>query len=213
VPAVEAATVLRRDTGHEGDVLAVTGTLGASAGGLRVLQRGLMRPAHAPAGADAPPGATLHSAADLADLQALVEAHRRPVPQLAAGHAFRRAGVRCAMDVSDGLLADLGKLCDASGCGAEVRVDRLPVPAALSRVFGAEALALAAGGGEDYELLCAAPAETMAAARAALAAIGVPCTEIGRLTEGREIRAIDATGRDVHLADAGWDHFGAHDRE
>ena len=97
---------LTRAAGRPGDAVAVTGPLGASAAGLRLLLA----------------GRTPSSAAE----RSLAEAHRRPCARVDAGQRLVEAGVRCAMDLSDGLVADLGKLALASGCG--VRVDASAVP-------------------------------------------------------------------------------------
>jgi len=191
VPVGESDTLLRRDRGRPGDVLAVTGTLGGSAAGLRVLQRGFSSSISV-----APPLAAQ-----------LIEVHRRPQPRLAAGAALRRVGVKCAMDVSDGLLADLGKLCDASGCGATVHAASLPLHPALRDADPEQARAWAAAGGEDYELLFAAPAAVWRAAAAALAAVGVPVTEIGRLNAERGVRLLDERHQELRPAQTGWDHF------
>jgi len=189
VPAGESDTLLRRNRGRPGDVLAVTGTLGGSAAGLSALQHGSQSGLASPMAAQ------------------FMEVHRRPQPRLAAGVALRRSGVRCAMDISDGLLADLGKLCDASGCGAIVHASSLPLHPALRNVDPEQALAWAAAGGEDYELLFAAPAAVWRTAAIALAAVGVPVTEIGRLTAQRGVQLLDGHHQEMHLAQTGWDHF------
>jgi thiamine-monophosphate kinase len=188
VPAGEGGTLLRRDRGRPGDRLAVTGVLGTSAAGLFALQH----PGSASSEAEA----------------ALARAHLRPEPQLEAGRCLRRAGVRCAMDVSDGLLADTAKLCAASGVGARVEATRLPLDPVVRAAYPERALEWAAGGGEDYQLLFAAPSEVMARARLRLAAAGVPATEIGGLTDRPgEVCLVDAVGRDVTPPTSGWDHF------
>jgi thiamine-monophosphate kinase len=181
----ETEALLRRDRGQPGDVVAVTGTLGASAAGLRLLRQGSRHADHA----------------------ALRAAHLRPEPRIAAGQALRRAGVHCAMDLSDGLLEDLSKLCAASACGADVRETALPVHPDAKNALPAMALDLALGGGEDYELLCAAPAAVIARARTALDAIGVPLTEIGRLMPGDRVRLLDSHDRERTPPPSGWDHF------
>jgi thiamine-monophosphate kinase len=166
----------------------VTGVLGASAAGLHVLRR--------------PDGVPPDLAAELA------AAHRRPQPQVEAGHILRLAGVRCAMDVSDGLLADAAKLGAASGAGVRIAAPSLPLHPGVRAAFPERVLAWGAAGGEDYELLFAAPAATMARARRELAAAGIAATEIGELTAGPgAVRLLDGDGRDVPLPDAGWDHF------
>jgi thiamine-monophosphate kinase len=188
VPAGEGQTLLRRQHGHPGDRLAVTGWLGGAAAGLHALRH----PGSAPS----------------ALTEALATAYRRPQPRLAAGLALRRAGVRCAMDISDGLMADLHKLCAASGCGAQVEAARLPLHPAAAEAFPQQALAWAAGGGDDYELLFAAPPPIMELAGRELAALGVACAEIGTLTAAAgDVQLVDAGGHPVTLPAQGWDHF------
>jgi thiamine-monophosphate kinase len=193
LPAAEAHTALRRDAGQPGDQVAVTGYLGASAAGLWLLQH-----------ASSAPGKARTTSGD-----ALVEAHRRPRPQLLAGEIVRRAGVRCAMDISDGLLGDLGKICAAAGTGAVVRADQLPVHPAAVDAFPDLALEWAAAGGEDYELLFTAPPATMALAVDRLHTAGIRGTVIGELCATGGVRLVDAGGADVLLTLGGWDHFAA----
>jgi len=174
--------VLRRDGASAGDVIAVTGALGGAAGGLLALRDGT----------DAP---------------ALVERHLRPQPRLEAGRAALAAGVRCAIDVSDGLLQDLGHVCRASRLGAVVWRDKLPVEPVLCETFEREeAFALAATGGEDYELLLTGSQEQIddLARR-----IDLPVTVIGELVIQAEHRAalLDENAQDVTPPDAGWDHL------
>jgi len=187
VPADEQETLLRRSGGRAGDVVAVTGVLGASAAGLFALQH----PDSAPAKAR----------------ERLAREHYRPQPQLAAGALLRAVGVRCAMDVSDGLLADLEKLCAASRVGAQVAAERLPLHAEAVAAYPAQALGWAASGGEDYQLLFCAPPPVMERALGALREHGIRGTEIGQLVDGAGARLIDRNGTDVRLASGGWDHF------
>jgi thiamine-monophosphate kinase len=119
-------TPLLRSGARPGDELFVTGALGRSAAGLRLLRRG--------------------ERFDGVDEAALVLAHRRPVARLAEGEVARRAGATAAIDLSDGLVADVGHLARASGVGVEL--DSIPV---AHLATGEEALT----GGEDYELLVA----------------------------------------------------------
>jgi thiamine-monophosphate kinase len=169
----------------------VTGSLGASVGGLRLLEAGRRRRGGA----------------------ALLEAHRRPRPRVAEAAALVEAGVLCGMDVSDGLLGDATHICERSGLGALIDVDAVPVHQALRAEFGAEALALAIGGGEDYELLCAAPPDVVERTRIALSGIGTPLSVVGRLMEQPSteplVRLVDRNGRPVDLGRGSWDHFGA----
>jgi thiamine-monophosphate kinase len=158
-----------RSGGKPGDRLWLVGTLGDSAAGLALLR--------------AEPKAS----------GPLVDHYRRPVPLLAAGKAL--ASEACAMmDVSDGLLLDLDRLCEASGCGADIDLDALP----LSRAFIAErgqhrkARLFAATGGDDYALLAALPA----AVDPFSLSLPNPTTMavIGTLAEAGGIRLADAAG-------------------
>lgn len=179
-----AGTALTRAGARAGDAVFVTGTLGDAAGALR------------------PQAATESSAANAA-LRARLH---RPSPRVAAGQALRGVAHAC-IDVSDGLLADLGHVCAASGVGAELEADALPVSAALRALFDADAcLELAAAGGDDYELCFTAPADREAELVAALADRG-GVTRIGRIVAGGGVRLLDSDGEPVPLARTGWEHF------
>jgi len=175
--------VLRRDAAQAGDVVAVTGCLGGAAGGLRA------------------------GDAESEAARALVERQLRPQARLRAGRAALEAGVRCAIDVSDGLLQDLGHVCRASGLGALIRRDELPIDPALLELFETEdALGCAVGGGEDYELLLVGGQERIAAVGRQ---VDVPVTVIGEMVADAEPRAklLDEAGREVVPPAAGWDHL------
>ena len=158
-----------RSGGRAGDILWIVGTLGDGAAGLDLLRQ------------------------DPDSTGALVDQYRRPVPLLAAGQVLARKA-NATMDISDGLLIDLQRLAEASGCAAEVDLDALP----LSRAFIAErgqdrrARLFAATGGDDYALLAALPA--------GFDPLGLPLpsdstiTAVGRLAEGSGITLRDATG-------------------
>jgi thiamine-monophosphate kinase len=196
----EAPPLLERSAGRVGDALAVTGALGASAGGLRLLE--------APEGsADRVRGGDEGSA--------LLQAHRRPVPRVEEAAILVAHGLRCGMDLSDGLLSDAERLAEASDLGVVVEAARVPLPAALVAVFGDEALAMGIAGGEDYELLCAGPPAALATAAAALTARGGPAlTVVGRLVpapgDGSRVRVVDAAGASLDLRH-GWTHFATTD--
>lgn len=190
VDADDSPMLLRRDAAVAGDIVAVTGCLGGSAGGLRVLREG--RP---------------QSEAE----RALVARHLRPQPHAAAGPAAVAAGVRCGIDVSDGLLQDLGHVCKASGLGALLRQDAVPVDPALIDCYGRkDAFRMAASGGEDYELLLIGGRGVIEHLREQ---IDVPLTEIGEMVadDAGHIRLLDAAGGDVDAGAAGFDHLrGSH---
>ena len=177
--------LLSRSSARPGDLVAVTGSLGCSAGGLRLLSQGL----------EAAPEVAEH----------LRAAHFRPVPRVREGQALARLGVRTAMDISDGLVADVGKLCRASSVGALLWAHRVPADDVLRRAFPQEWRRLALTGGEDYELAFTAPAALIERAAQEL---GVPVTVVGMVTEGPpRVRVVDARGVDVPLPRGGWDHL------
>ncbi|MBI3976874.1 MAG: thiamine-phosphate kinase [Chloroflexi bacterium] len=181
----QALPLLLRSTATPGQALAVTGTLGASAAGLRMLL----------AGQQLPPDVTAF----------LRNAHLRPEPRLAEGWALIGAGVRCGMDVSDGLVADVEKLCRASSVDAVVEVERLPVDARVRSTYPDVWQELALTGGEDFELVIAAPPARIRAAQRSMA---TPLTIIGRIEEGSgHVRVVDDRGQPITLRQRGWVHF------
>ena len=177
-------TVLTREAAEEGDVLAVTGTLGDSAGGLNMALAG-------------------ENFDD--STERLRAAHFHPEPRLAAGQVLASAGIRAAMDISDGLVGDLTKLCDASGVGAVVRGGDIPASDALRSRFPDHWLSVALTGGEDYELLFTGREETV---REAAETVDVPVTIIGEIVDAsRGVRVVDAKGDAIDTKRGGWDHF------
>ena len=173
-----AGKALYRDGARVGDTVFVTGPLGDSAGGLQVILKGVERGA---------------------EEAVLVERHKRPVPRVAEGKALRETGlVGAMMDISDGIASDLRHILKASGVGADVELDKLPLSEELvtaCQKHGWNAYELAAGGGEDFELLFTAPAEIADM-------VDFPIYPIGRIVAGSELRwlykgsqsAFDTTG-------------------
>jgi thiamine-monophosphate kinase len=178
--------LMTRSGAQVGDAIAVTGYLGDSAGGLRILL-----------------GESAGSA-EAADY--LKRAHLHHRPPLAIGQVAAREDVRAAIDVSDGLLQDLGHVCQASGLGAIVHAQRIPISPSLRQAFPQDALALACGGGEDYQLLLAAPPEVVERVRGKA---DVPIAVIGEMVADRQqrVRLLDEDGRELALPRAGWDHL------
>jgi thiamine-monophosphate kinase len=188
---VPPGKALRRAGARVGDLVMVTGTLGDAAAGLHLLQNG------GPHARDSGQGAYL------------VERLHRPAPRVAAGLALRGRASAC-LDVSDGLLADLGHLCAASGVGAEVESVLLPRSPALLGLFDeASALDFALGGGDDYELCFTVPAALAAEVQADLARLGCGATRIGRIVEGEGVRVRGEGGAWLAPSRRGWDHFAA----
>ncbi len=164
-----------RSGARAGDTLFVTGPLGSSAAGLALLRAGRV--------SEAPD---------------LVLSHRRPRARLDEGTAARLAGATAMIDVSDGLASDLRHLASASGVG--VVLDRVPVAIGVSRVSDTPEL-LALGGGEDYELLFAAPDPDRVEALFAERGLGTPL-RIGRCTADASEHRL----RDADLPVLGWEH-------
>ena len=183
----QGGALLTRDAAKAGDVIAVTGSFGSSAGGLALLTEGMA-------------GAAGEEA------ERLLAAHRRPMPRVREGGALLRCGVRAAMDVSDGLVADLAKLCEASEVSAVVRADRLPIDESLAAAFPERCLSMALEGGEDYELLFTASPDVV---DRVAAEIDVQVTVIGEIRDGAAgVEVRDGRGEVLSVGAGGWDHFG-----
>jgi thiamine-monophosphate kinase len=178
--------VLRRSTATPGDTIAVTGYLGSSAAGHEMLAKKLQFGTET---ATYLRGAFLH-----------------PRPRIAEGQLLLQQGVATAIDISDGLLADLRHICKSSQVSADVEAEKLPIHAGVRNQFGERALELAVGGGEDYELLFTASSEVVDKIKAAAEC---PVTAIGRITTGEpgEVKLIDANGNPVIVGKMGWEHF------
>jgi thiamine-monophosphate kinase len=190
--AVDPALALRRDAGRPGDALVVTGALGCAAAGLGILRDGV------PAELDT-------------DVRARwLSAQLDPRPRIAEGLALAAAGVRCAGDVSDGLLVDARRTADASGCAAELWRDALPVDDALRRAHGGDWPTLALGGGEDFELLAGVPRDLLESLLAGWPDTLAPLTVVGRLVAGDGLRLLDGeAGAELALPAVASRHFGS----
>ncbi len=187
VGAVPRERALLRSGAKPGDLLYVTGALGGAAAGLARLAE-LVSPTRLN-----PPRIPKKLAARLAP-------HLFPQPRIAQGLCLQRRGLAsAALDLSDGLSTDLAHLCEESGVAAEVDAAALPIHQAAT-------LAQALHGGEDYELLFAAPP----AARLPRAIAGVPVTRIGRILRARAgqptMTLISPRGKQP-LEARGWEHF------
>ena len=176
---------LTRSAAKPGDSIAVTGPLGSAAGGLQALLQG-----------------SLPQDESGSRLQA---AFNRPVPRLDACETLIGCGVKTAMDVSDGLVDDLAKLCEASGVGAVVEAGRVPADAHLRDTYPEGWLRLALNGGEDYELLFTGADAAVEAALTTLTQAAV----VGRIVADHpgRVRVVDDAGADIPLDRSGWDHF------
>jgi thiamine-monophosphate kinase len=187
---VPPGQALTRAAARVGDLVLVTGTLGDAAAGLHALQN----PMHAD-----------DSRAGLRDF--LITRLNRPTPRLAAGAALRGQANAC-IDISDGLLADLGHVCSASGVGAELDAALLPRSPALMELYDeASALQFALSGGDDYELCFTVPAQRLANVQSDLSRVGCGVTRIGRIVEGNGVRVRGTDGAWLAADRRGWEHF------
>ena len=176
-----------RSNAVAGEHIYVSGTVGDAALGLRALR-----------------GEALGLAES--DLEALVARYRVPEPRLDLGWLLPDGA---AIDVSDGLIADIGHVCAASGLGATIEADRVPLSGAARRALerGSVEIADLLTGGDDYELVFTAPADRGGAIREASAKARVPVARIGSMTEGAAISVVDSSGAPIRIGDTGYRHF------
>jgi thiamine-monophosphate kinase len=175
-----------RSGGKPGDWLAVTGSLGGAAGGLRAFRAGLVG----------------------FGLESLMRRHLRPNARQEEGIALAGAGATAMIDISDGLAADLAHLVSASACGCEVDSGKVPTDPGLARLADVDQeidpRLFALTGGDDFELLVALPTEAVEDARKTLSGLGTALTFIGQLTDGPP--TLD--GRPLEeWKDRGWQHL------
>lgn len=183
---VPAAAALRRDAARVGDDVWLSGTVGDAR-----LALGALRSEW-----------TLTPEA-LAQVQPRMD---MPTPRIALGLALRNIA-RAALDVSDGLLGDLGHILTQSRVGATITVNHVPRSATLAAQSPALQLQCTLAGGDDYELCFTAPAEARDAVLAAGQRAGVAVTRIGRIDADAGLRLIDAQGAPVVFTHGSFDHF------
>lgn len=179
----------RRDAARAGDDIWVSGDLGGAALGLAHLRGELELHAD-------------EAAACLAQLH-------RPEPRVALGLALAQLRRVAAIDISDGLLADLGHILERSGVGADIELARLPAHAAVAARLAGSSLARRCllAGGDDYELCFTASAQDASAVMAAAANVGVALSRIGRISELPGLRVTGADGSPLEIKERGFDHF------
>ena len=178
--------MLQRSAAKVGDKIAVTNYLGASAAGLEMMRKNLkFKPKLA---------------------KELRKAHLMPNPRVAEGQLLIEKGVKCGMDISDGLVGDLAHICQESKVSAQINVDLVPISPAVITCFGERALELALNGGEDYELLFTASPLVMNKVKKASQC---PVTVIGEITAENtgKVILIDRQGKPFMIKKTGWDHF------
>jgi thiamine-monophosphate kinase len=190
-----ARRALTRSGANPGDLIGVTGTLGASAAGLRLLGLDVEDPRRRAATAGQ-----------------LIAAHLRPEPRVEFATALLDHGASAAMDLSDGLLGDLPKILAASGVAARLNEGSIPVAAAVRALFPGEWIELALRGGEDYELLFTAPRGKWDGIEGAIRKAGGTVAAIGevleREPEAPSIALIGLDGARRTNSEGAFDHFG-----
>jgi thiamine-monophosphate kinase len=188
IGSVHPDRAIRRDGAKPGDLVVVSGTLGAAAAGMTLLESGDR-------------GARTSGM--------LIDAHLRPEPRIALGALLHDAGVSAGMDLSDGLYGDLEKLLSRSGEAAVLDASQIPVAAAVRALFPDRWFDLATRGGEDYELLLTIPESRFPDLQSAAAQVGSTVTPIGRIVEGTAgtIVAIETDGTRTTAVTGAFDHF------
>jgi len=178
--------ILKRSTASPGEQIAVTGYLGLSAAGLEMLKKTTIP--------------------DPETSNILRRAHLQPTPRVKEGQILVEQGVKTAIDISDGLVADLDHICESSKANAKIKIEQVPVhPVVKANFPNHQQLALC--GGEDYELLFTADEATVAQAKQAL---DCPVTVIGDITEeelATRVTVVDSKGNIIPYKKGGWEHF------
>ena len=194
IGTVSRGAELRRSAAVAGDTLYVSGTVGDAALGLRALRGEL-------------------AVLDARQRAALVRRFREPDPRIELGRALGRLKrtdrVHAAIDVSDGLIADITHICEASGVGATIEAGRLPLSVAARKSLGRDGALLQTilSGGDDYELAFTAPPLSAQSLARLARRTGVPVTAIGTIVSGRHVRVLGGDGRKLEIRDAGYRHF------
>ncbi|MDD5398753.1 MAG: thiamine-phosphate kinase [Dehalococcoidia bacterium] len=178
--------IMTRSSAQPGDLVAVFGFPGLSSAGRKALSQFIDLDADA--------------------LRIFKNAHIRPSPDFNNGPLLASLGVKTAIDISDGLAADLTHICMASGVAATLHLNNLPVHPLLTRYFGRDSLKMCLAGGEDYQLLLTAAPDVLKRVNSALDQAPVV---IGEITEGQPyaVSLLDEAGNPVHIDFSGWDHY------
>jgi thiamine-monophosphate kinase len=178
--------MMTRGSAQPGDLVAVFGFPGLSAAGRKVLTQFINLDADA--------------------MQLFKNAHLRPALDFNNGPLLAGLGIKTAIDISDGLAADLTHICMASGVAATLHLEKLPVHPLLTRYFGRDSLKMSLAGGEDYELLFTAAPDIM---KSVNAAFDPAPAIIGEITAGKpySVSLVDEAGNPVRIDLSGWDHY------
>ncbi|MEW5705991.1 MAG: thiamine-phosphate kinase [Actinomycetota bacterium] len=189
---VEDSSLCRRSDAKVGDIIMVTGVLGASAAGLRIV----LNPA---------------IEKTVREAQELKKAHFLPEPRLKEGRILASIGINAMEDISDGLASEIKHICEASLVGARLFMNKIPIAKGVESVAsltGEKAIDIALSGGEDYELVFTAPKELELEIVESLAKIGTKVTVVGEIVNSSEgISIIDWSGSKKPLDISGYTHF------
>jgi thiamine-monophosphate kinase len=188
---VPRGRALKRGAARAGDAVLVSGSVGDAALGLMALRGGL-------------------PTIDAAERRSLIGRYHLPQPRTTLGPRLAGDGLaNAAIDVSDGVAADLGHICESSGLAAEIETARLPLsPAAAAAVAAApELLTRVLTGGDDYEILFTASPDKLPAIEALAGLLGLPVTVIGRMGAGQGVRVLRPDGAELKLSQGGYRHF------
>lgn len=188
IGSVETGRALRRSGAQAGDIVYVSGTIGDGALGLKLLRGAL-------------------TGLSMEHYDELIGRYRLPRPRIGLG--ARLLGLAsAAIDISDGLVADLGHILDASGTGAEIEAATMPLskPAAAALRGDAGLMETILTGGDDYELLFTVAPGYAGRVAAVASDLALPLTPIGRITAGGGLIVIGEDGRPITFARKGWTH-------
>jgi thiamine-monophosphate kinase len=189
---VPAGAMVRRSTAKLGDRIFVSGTLGDSALGLKLRSN------------DA---ATASWGLSTAHQSHLLARYLRPEPRIGLTSALR-AHASAAMDISDGLIKDLGRMTKASGLGAMIHANRLPLSVAAAIVpASASRLNYLVSGGDDYEILATVAPSNAGAFQSAARRAGIAVTDIGEIVAGSSVALVGEDGHPIPIGQTGYDHF------
>jgi thiamine-monophosphate kinase len=187
IGSLDNSTALMRSTARESDKIALTGYTGLSAAGRWIMKN--------------------RQSLNPADETIFKKAHLQPLPRVAEGKKLRGLGIKTAIDISDGLLADLSHICSASKVKAVVNKDLVPVHPSLKSCFSKEKyMQFILAGGEDYELLFTAPGHIIEQVKERMSS---PVTVIGEIVSGTpgQVEIVDSDGKINTFEFNGWDHF------
>ena len=186
---VPEGKLIRRKGAAAGDLVFVTGTIGDAGAGLAVL--------------------TQHAAANSGPAwESLISRYRTPTPRLAFGRALRGCA-SASIDVSDGLLADLGHVADASGVRVEIEAEAVPLSPELQQFWGGDldSRLRAATAGDDYEIAFTAPPSSVSVIRKIAGGTSTEVTQIGRVVSGLGVGILDGAGAEIPVKHRGYTHF------